>query len=226
MNKRYFIILLHLTVPALCLGAITPDTNTCHSDPADRHKFHDFKSAAPMRFGSQARALCFIHSQSCTNSVTFKNWHLRLNGGYQDQGDDYYCILGVDRNCDEGEIKRAYRYSKCAVHCRELGLCLILLVSCRKQALKLHPDKNPNDREAAERAFKKLSEAYDVLSDVKKRQLYDQHGKEGVATGGEESFRSADEIFAEFFGGRNPFEIFEEAFGGMGARSYSHLCVF
>ncbi len=99
----------------------------------------------------------------------------------------------------------------------EAGLCsfLTLLESvCRKQALKLHPDKNPNDRDGAEVAFKKLSEAYDVLSDVKKRELYDQYGKEGVAVGGEESFRSADEIFAEFFGGRNPFEIFE-AFGGM-----------
>ena len=87
---------------------------------------------------------------------------------------------------------------------------------CRKQALKLHPDKNPKDREGAERAFKKLSEAYDVLSDVKKRELYDQYGNEGLTAGGEGSFRSADEIFAEFFGGRNPFEIFEEAFGGIG----------
>jgi DnaJ homolog subfamily B member 6 len=73
---------------------------------------------------------------------------------------------------------------------------------------------NPNDREAAEIAFKKLSEAYDVLSDVKKRELYDQYGQEGLAVGGEESFRSPDDIFREFFGGRNPFDLFE-AFGGM-----------
>ena len=79
----------------------------------------------------------------------------------------------------------------------------------------MHPDKNPDDRERAEVAFKKLSEAYDVLSDPKKRETYDQFGKQGFTEGGDTSFRSAEEIFAEFFGGQSPFDMFEEAFGGM-----------
>ena len=89
--------------------------------------------------------------------------------------------------------------------------------------MKLHPDKNPNDRERAEIAFKKLSEAYDVLSDAQKREHYDQYGKEGITSGGEESFRSADEIFAECFDGRSIFEVFEsfgEMFGGRCFRSF------
>ena len=82
-------------------------------------------------------------------------------------------------------------------------------------ALRLHPDKNPNDRERSEVAFKRLSEAYEVLSDPQRRENYDRYGKEGISEGGGSSFRSAEEIFAEFFGGKNPFEMFEEAFGGM-----------
>ena len=71
---------------------------------------------------------------------------------------DYYEVLGVDRGASEADVKKAYR----------------------KLALKLHPDKNPNSREQAERQFKVLSEAYEVLSDDNKRAMYDQYGKDGI----------------------------------------------
>src|SRR6202171_4363285 len=66
---------------------------------------------------------------------------------------DYYETLGVQRGAKEDEIRKSYR----------------------KQARKYHPDLNPGDK-AAEERFKKVQEAYDVLSDAKKRQVYDQYG--------------------------------------------------
>lgn len=71
--------------------------------------------------------------------------------------EDYYAILGCDRNTDDATLKKAYR----------------------KLAVKWHPDKNP-DNETATKHFQKISEAYATLSDPKKRQLYNQYGKEGV----------------------------------------------
>eukprot|EP00616_Rhizochromulina_sp_CCMP1243_P019678 CAMPEP_0118973774 /NCGR_PEP_ID=MMETSP1173-20130426/10903_1 /TAXON_ID=1034831 /ORGANISM="Rhizochromulina marina cf, Strain CCMP1243" /LENGTH=128 /DNA_ID=CAMNT_0006923467 /DNA_START=91 /DNA_END=474 /DNA_ORIENTATION=- len=70
--------------------------------------------------------------------------------------DDYYKVLGVSRTADEKQLKKAYR----------------------KLALKYHPDKNPSPE--AEEAFKKVSEAYDVLSDKDKRAGYDRFGRQGV----------------------------------------------
>ena len=91
---------------------------------------------------------------------------------------DYYEVLGVDRGADATVCKRAYR----------------------KLAMKYHPDRNPGSKEAEER-FKEASEAYSVLSDPEKRQLYDQFGHEGLSgrTGG---FNPGDfpDIFGDIFG--------------------------
>lgn len=92
---------------------------------------------------------------------------------------EYYELLGVEVTADENEIKRAYR----------------------KLALKWHPDKNPGNAEAAE-MFKNVGEAYEVLSDEKKRSMYDKLGKKGLQEGGGgEGFHDAADIFSMFFGG-------------------------
>src|SRR5262249_42504559 len=72
--------------------------------------------------------------------------------------EDYYNLLGVARNASEAEIKSAYR----------------------KLAMKYHPDKNPGNKDAEERV-RKINSAYEVLSDAKKRQLYDRFGEAGVS---------------------------------------------
>ncbi|HHS13235.1 MAG TPA: molecular chaperone DnaJ [bacterium] len=74
---------------------------------------------------------------------------------------DYYEVLGVSRNAEQEEIKKAYR----------------------KMAMKYHPDKNPGDREAEEK-FKEAAEAYEVLTDPQKRERYDRFGHEGLRSGG------------------------------------------
>lgn len=74
---------------------------------------------------------------------------------------DYYKLLGVNRDADDEAIKKAYR----------------------KLALKWHPDRNPSNKEAAEKQFKSISEAYEVLSDKNKRAVYDQFGEEGLKNG-------------------------------------------
>ncbi|KAM4024454.1 dnaJ homolog subfamily B member 2 [Anomaloglossus baeobatrachus] len=110
---------------------------------------------------------------------------------------DYYEILGVPRNATQEDIKRAYR----------------------KLALKWHPDKNPDNKDLAEKKFKDIAEAYEVLSDVNKRETYDRHGKAGFSgpepsgsnsrfQGFTYTFRSPEEVFREFFGSRDPFSDF------------------
>lgn len=102
---------------------------------------------------------------------------------------DYYEILGVDRNADAEEIKKAYR----------------------KLAMKYHPDRN-NGSDEAEARFKELSEAYEVLKDPERRAAYDRYGKEGVrgARGGGPfqgfDLHDAIEIFMRDFGGGGGFE--------------------
>jgi molecular chaperone DnaJ len=100
---------------------------------------------------------------------------------------DYYEVLGIAKNADEGEIKKAYR----------------------KMALKYHPDKNPDDKEAEER-FKEAAEAYEVLSDPNKKARYDQYGHAGVSGGFGGGGMNMDDIFSQFG------DIFGNAFGGGG----------
>jgi molecular chaperone DnaJ len=101
---------------------------------------------------------------------------------------DYYELLGVDRKAGTDEIRSAYR----------------------KLALKYHPDRNPDNKEA-EAKFKAISEAYDVLSDEKKRHLYDQYGHEGLRGQAQRDFQTASfqdifEAFGDIFGGSDsPF---------------------
>jgi len=127
-------------------------------------------------------------------------------------GKDYYSTLGVAKTATEAEIKKAYK----------------------KQALKWHPDRNPKNKDQAEAKFKELAEAYEVLSDKQKREIFDMYGEEGLKgappqspsgggmsggmPGGFSSFRSGmggdtfhfspsspEFIFSQFFGSRNPF---------------------
>lgn len=123
-------------------------------------------------------------------------------------GVNYYKILQVDRNANDEDLKKAYR----------------------KLAMKWHPDKNPDNKTDAEAKFKKISEAYDVLSDPRRRVVYDQLGEEGLnlkmETRSPSGFcstrtshasstrfcfneKSPNELFMELFGFPNPF-------GGMG----------
>ena len=97
---------------------------------------------------------------------------------------DYYEVLGVDRGADARSLKQAYR----------------------KVALQHHPDRNPGDADAEAR-FKEAAEAYEVLSDERKRQMYDRYGHEGVR-GNLGGYASMDDIMSNFG------SIFEEFFGG------------
>lgn len=116
---------------------------------------------------------------------------------------DYYDVLEVSRSATADEIKKAYR----------------------KQALKYHPDKNPGDADA-EKRFKEISEAYEVLSDDKKRQMYDRYGKDAVHAagagghpGGFSSMEEALHTFMGAFGGAGSDSIFDTLFGGGGGES-------
>src|SRR5579883_1353771 len=113
---------------------------------------------------------------------------------------DYYEILGVSRTAAQDEIKSAYR----------------------KAALKWHPDRNPEEKEAAEGKFREATEAYSVLSDAQKRAAYDRYGHAGVSGVSTDAgfnasiFEEFQDIFGDFFG-------FEDIFGRTGGRGRSRV---
>src|SRR5215211_7237340 len=95
---------------------------------------------------------------------------------------DAYEVLGVPRNADEAQVKKAFR----------------------KLARELHPDVNAHDPDAEEK-FKEAAEAYEILSDSERRQVYDRYGHEGLRNGGRapnsDAFGSVKDLFEAFFGG-------------------------
>ncbi len=99
---------------------------------------------------------------------------------------DYYKVLGVDKTADLEQLKKAYR----------------------KLAMMYHPDKNPGDKEAEEK-FKEAAEAYEVLTDTQKRQMYDRYGRDGLK-GGTGGFGGFD------FDLSDALRTFMEGFGGFG----------
>lgn len=99
-------------------------------------------------------------------------------------GKDFYGILGVPKGAAANVIKRAYR----------------------KLSLQFHPDKAKGDKQQAEQKFVEISKAYEVLSDPKKRQTYDQHGEEGLKQ------------MNQGGGGMNPFDVFRNFGFGAGAQ--------
>ncbi|MDD5758378.1 MAG: molecular chaperone DnaJ [Desulfobulbaceae bacterium] len=103
---------------------------------------------------------------------------------------DYYETLGVSSSSSAEEIKKSYR----------------------KMAMKYHPDRNEGDKDAEEK-FKLAAEAYEVLGDQEKRQIYDRYGKEGLKNRGYHGPGNAEDIFSSFG------DIFEDLFGFGGGRN-------
>ena len=103
--------------------------------------------------------------------------------------EDYYQLLGVERNASDAEIKKSYR----------------------SMAMKFHPDRNKDNPETAETKFKQVKEAYEVLSDPQKRSAYDQFGHAGVdgSMGGRGGGGFTAESFSDVFG-----DVFGDIFGG------------
>ena len=107
---------------------------------------------------------------------------------------DYYSLLNVPRTASGEEIKKSYR----------------------KLAMQYHPDKNPGDKKAEEK-FKEITEAYEVLSDAKKREMYDQFGHAGAQQGfGGNPFGGAGSYGSRNSSSTDPFQdIFSDVFGDM-----------
>ncbi|MEX2151141.1 MAG: molecular chaperone DnaJ [Steroidobacteraceae bacterium] len=113
---------------------------------------------------------------------------------------DYYQVLGVPRNATEDAVTKAYR----------------------RLAMKYHPDRNPDDKEAEER-FKEAKEAYEILTDTPKRAAYDQYGHAGLdaARGAGGQGFSPSDAFGDMFG-----DMFGDIFGGGGGRRGGRSAVY
>lgn len=117
--------------------------------------------------------------------------------------EDYYAVLGLSRNCSDDEIRKAYK----------------------KAAIRYHPDKNKGDR-VAEENFKRISEAFGVLSDQQKRAAYDRWGKDGARVAEQNegqttpfrTYTDAEEMFRQFFG--QQADGFPFATGGGGGATF------
>jgi len=128
-------------------------------------------------------------------------------------GKDYYEILGVEKDATEEQIKKAYK----------------------RKALQFHPDKN-KDADAEEK-FKKIAEAYEVLSDVNKKSIFDKYGEQGLNQKGCRTYKSSSfnpsdpfDLFKNFFGDHDPFaDIFASVLNhhahsfGSGSHQFSKL---
>ena len=121
---------------------------------------------------------------------------------------EYYNVLGVSKDSSDKDIKKAYR----------------------KLSLKWHPDKNNNSDESKAK-FQEIGEAYGVLSDPEKKQIYDKYGKQGLENAQNGGPRmNPNDIFSQFFGGGGPFaggpfggNPFGGAFGHHQAQQHSHI---
>ena len=121
-------------------------------------------------------------------------------------GKDYYAILGCARDASADDIKRAYAAHDVAALARLRFAISLRPGRYKKMAFKWHPDKNLENKDVAEKKFKEVSEAYDVLSDENKREVFNQYGEEGLkggAGGGGRGYEFAmdpNDIFAQMFG--------------------------
>merc|ERR1711998_433938 len=95
-----------------------------------------------------------------------------------------YQVLGVDKNANDQEIKKAYH----------------------KLAMKYHPDKNKDNKEAEDK-FKEINEAYEILSNKKKREMYDEYGEVNFNHGHP---MRPNNVYDKFFGETNPFSAFDD----------------
>ncbi|NXL45514.1 DNJB8 protein, partial [Podilymbus podiceps] len=105
---------------------------------------------------------------------------------------DYYEVLGLKKSASQDDVKKSYH----------------------KLALKWHPDKNPRNKEEAEKKFKAVAEAYEVLSDPQKRLIYDRSVKKNRSHGGRSAMGGQNGSFDSPYVFHDPEEIFREVFGG------------
>ena len=118
---------------------------------------------------------------------------MKKNKAKEEKSEDYYKLLGLPKNANDKQIKKAFK----------------------KAAIKYHPDKNQDDPEGAKEKFQKVANAYEVLGDADKRRTYDLGGEEAVK---EQEQRgggpSHDDMFGQFFGQGGGFHFNQGRGGG------------